>query len=72
MSKKYSEFEQYMNPGGHLINLDDEIKILSVDSSVEFVEQDYIVSIYDTIPNDSKFNLLWGLDNKKNKIYIVY
>ena len=24
MSKKYSEFEQYMNPGGHLINLDDE------------------------------------------------
>ena len=24
MSKKYSEFEQYLNPGGHLINLDDE------------------------------------------------
>ena len=24
MSNKYSEFEQYMNPGGHLINLDDE------------------------------------------------
>ena len=26
MSKKYSEFEQYMNPGGHLINLDDETR----------------------------------------------
>jgi len=24
MSKKYSEFEQNMNPGGHLLNLDDE------------------------------------------------
>ena len=24
MSKKYSEFEQYMNPGSHLLNLDDE------------------------------------------------
>ena len=24
MSKKFSEFEQYMNPGSHLINLDDE------------------------------------------------
>ena len=24
MSKKYSEFEQNLNPGGHLINLDDE------------------------------------------------
>ena len=24
MSKKYSEFEQFLNPGEHLINLDDE------------------------------------------------
>ena len=24
MSKKYSEFEQYLNPGEHLINLDEE------------------------------------------------
>jgi len=30
MSKKYSEFEQYLNPGGHLINLDDEGKEIKV------------------------------------------
>ena len=24
MSNKYSEFEQYLNPGSHLLNLDDE------------------------------------------------
>ena len=24
MSKKYSEFEQNLNPGSHLLNLDDE------------------------------------------------
>ena len=34
MSKKFSEFEQYMNPGGHLINLDDETLLMEFDERV--------------------------------------
>ena len=48
------------------VDLNNEIELLSHDNAIEFVEEDYIVSIHETTPNDSKFNLLWGLDNKKN------
>ncbi len=47
-------------------NLDVEkaVEILSKNPNVEFAEPDFIVSIVDgsqTIPNDTQFNLLWGM-----------
>jgi Ca2+-binding RTX toxin-like protein len=44
-------------------DLSSAIANFSLDSSIEYIEPNFIVSAAATIPNDSRFNKLWGLNN---------
>lgn len=45
-------------------NITEVLKMLADDPDVEYAEPDYIVNAISTIPNDTSFTQLWGLNNR--------
>ena len=45
------------------VSLQEAIDLLSSNSQIDYVEPNYTISLNSTIPNDSGFDELWGLNN---------
>lgn len=45
------------------VSIQEAIDLLSSNSQIDYVEPNYTISLNSTIPNDSNFNELWGLNN---------
>ena len=63
MSKKYSEFEQYLNPGEHLINLDEE----TWEDVNEYLDSDRGDELLDEVRESLKSGEFESSDNESEK-----
>ena len=48
------------------MSVEDAVREYEQDPNVEYAEPNYIVHALATTPNDTSFNLLWGLHNTKD------